>query len=317
VPAQGLVQDELERVEVLLRARDPDQHEVITAEVERLLAGGGKRLRPMLVLHSAHLCAADIEKAIYAAAAVELLHTATLVHDDLIDHSPVRRGVHTMNAHRSPGTTVIAGDYLFARAAFLASRTDSVRLMRRFAETLMTICSGEVRQMFDGHSAGVTREDYVRRIYAKTASLISMSSQAGAALADVRPEEAGALEKYGDNLGLAFQVVDDVLDFVADEEILGKPVGGDLRQGLVTLPLLLFLEEEQEHPAVLRAVDTGMPAAVNEAVSAVASSSAIERSLEVAREYAEQARAALDVFPGSRHRDGLLELVDFAVQRSF
>jgi octaprenyl-diphosphate synthase len=318
LPTQELVQAELERVERLLRERDPDQHDVVAAEVNRLLDGGGKRLRPTLVLHSTHLCGADPERGVYAAAAVELLHTATLVHDDLIDQSPVRRGVHTMNSHCAPGTTVIAGDYLFARAAFLASQTDSVRLMRRFAQTLMTICSGEVRQMFDGRWGVVTREEYMRRIYAKTASLISMSSQAGASLAEVGPDKAEALETYGDSLGLAYQIVDDVLDFVADQETLGKPVGGDLAQGLVTLPLLLFLEEEPDHIGVRRAVGPGASAAlVQEAVRAVAGSAAIERSLEVAREQGKRARAALRVFPESGHREALLALVDFAVDRRF
>jgi geranylgeranyl pyrophosphate synthase len=318
VPAQDLVQADLARVEELLRQRDAEQHEIVAAEVNRLLDGGGKRLRPTLVLHSAHLCGADTDRAVYAAAAVELLHTATLVHDDLIDGSPVRRGVQTMSSHWSAGTTVMVGDYLFARAAFLASQTDSVRLMRRFAETLMTICSGEVRQMFDGQGGLVTRDEYIRRIYAKTASLISMASQAGASLSGIDGEEAEALRTYGDSLGLAFQIVDDVLDFVADEETLGKPVGGDLRQGLVTLPLLLFLEEEPDQPAVRQAIRAGARGEiVQEAVELIARSSAIERSLDIARDHGERARSALRVFPESSHREGLSALVGFAVDRRF
>ncbi len=318
VPAQDLVLDDLERVEELLRERDPEQHEVIAAEVARLLAGGGKRLRPTLVLLSASLCGAETNGAIYAAAAVELLHTATLVHDDLIDRSPVRRGVHTMNSHRSPRTTVITGDYFFARAAYLASQTDSVRLMKRFAETLMTICGGEVRQMFNGRDGQVTRGEYERRIYAKTASLISMAAQAGASLADVSAEEGEALATYGDSLGLAFQIVDDVLDFIADETTLGKPVGGDLSQGLVTLPVLLFLEEYPDDVTVRRALGTGRTKErVDEAVAAVAGSPAIERALDVAREHAQTARMALGAFADSPHRDGLLALVDFTVHRRF
>jgi len=313
-----LVRDDLERVETLLRERSPGQHEAISVAVDHLVNGGGKRIRPTLVLLSAHLCEADVDKAIFAAAAVELLHTATLIHDDLIDGSLMRRGAQTLNAHWSPGATVLTGDYVFAHAAHLASRSGSTLLMQCFSETLMTICNGEIHQMFNGHRSQTSREKYERRIYAKTASLISMAAQAGAILAQVEKEKWEALKIYGEQLGLAFQIVDDVLDFTADETELGKPVGGDLRQGLVTLPTLLFLENNPAHPTVRRTLN-GKPSeeTVKAAIQAILNSSAIERALEAARGHVDQAKSMLEGFLDSSYHTALLDLADFTVRRRF
>lgn len=332
-----LISDDLERVEDLLRERPEGQHEAVGAAIDHLVGGGGKRLRPALVLLSAHLCNAEVEHAVLAAAAVEMLHTATLVHDDLIDGSLMRRGVETLNAHWSPGATVLTGDYVFARAAYLVSQTGNVRLMRRFAETLMVICNGEVRQMFDGGRTAwasvpasldgggslltcrvPTFQEYEQRIYAKTASLIALSAEAGAILANADGKVVEALRLYGERLGLAFQIVDDVLDFVADEGTLGKPVGSDLRQGLLTLPVLLFLKEEADHPALRRVLTQDRSdQAVQEAVWAVAGSPAIDQALEVARERADQAKVALGWLPDTPHQEALLALADFVVRRRF
>jgi geranylgeranyl pyrophosphate synthase len=317
LPFLDLIRNDLERVEVILRERPPEQHEAVGVAVDHLIGGGGKRLRPALVLLSAHLCGADADRAVLAAAAAEMLHTATLIHDDLIDGSLVRRGTETLNARWTPGATVLTGDYVFARAAYLVSLTDNVLLMRRFAETLMVICNGEIRQMFDGRWGEGTRQEYEQRIYAKTASLITLSAEAGAILAEADNGTRGALRTYGERLGLAFQIVDDVLDFVADEQTLGKPVGSDLRQGLVTLPLLLFLEAEPDHPAVRRALKGADEVAVQEAVRTVAGSPAVQRSLEVARGYIEQASAALAPCPSGPYREALEDLARFVVERRF
>jgi len=317
LPFFDLIRDDLERVEALLRERPPEQHEAIGVALDHLIGGGGKRLRPALVLLSARLCEAEPERAVLAAAATEMLHTATLIHDDLIDGSLMRRGMETLNAHWPPGATVLTGDYVFARAAYLVSLTDNVLLMRRFAETLMVICNGEVWQMFDGRRGRSTRPEYEQRIYAKTASLIALSAEAGAILAEANEGTKTALRTYGERLGLAFQIVDDVLDFVADEDTLGKPVGSDLRQGLVTLPLLLFLEAEPEHSAVRRALNDADETAVQEAVRAIAGSPAIGRSLEMARGYAEQASAALAPCPPGPYLEALRDLARFAVERRF
>lgn len=319
-----LVREDLGRVESLLLEQSSCQHEAIGVAVDHLIGGGGKRLRPALVLLSAHLCGAEMDRAVFAAAAVEMLHTATLVHDDLIDGALVRRGTETLNAHWSPAATVLTGDYIFARAAYLASRADDIRLMQRFAETLMVICNGEVQQMFDGRHGRASHREYAQRIYAKTASLIVMSAEAGAILAGASEETMAALRAYGEQLGLAFQIVDDVLDFVADDETLGKPVGSDLRHGLITLPVLFFLEADPDQPAIRQAL-LGSPSeeTVQKAVRAVVGSSAIERALEVARQHGRLAKEALNKLQISNSERGqlyltaLLELADFTVRRRF
>lgn len=322
LPFFHLIQDELAHVEALLREHSPDLHPMIAGAVEHLLGSGGKRLRPALVFLSARLCGADLSLATFAAAGVEMLHTATLVHDDLIDGSLMRRGVETLNAKWSPAATILTGDYLFARAAYLVARTENVRLVQRFAETLMVICNGEIRQMFDGRYTPGGRipdlEEYRQRIYAKTASMIALAAEAGAILARADEATIRALRTYGEHLGLAFQVVDDVLDFVADERTLGKPVGSDLRQGLLTLPALLFLEGNGDHPAMQRILSQGASdESVREAVQVIAASPAIDRSLQVARCYVQEAKNSLDIFPASEYRAALLELADFVVQRQF
>ncbi len=312
------IQDDLQRAEGLLRESEPDRHPAIAGAVELLLGSGGKRLRPALVFLSARLCGADPDAALFAAAGVEMLHTATLVHDDLIDGSLMRRGTETLNARWSPAATVLTGDYLFARAAYLVARTENVRLVRRFAETLMVICNGEIRQMFDGRGKVPTFQEYERRIYAKTASLIAFSAESGAILAHTDEATIAAMRTYGERLGLAFQVVDDVLDFVADERVLGKPVGSDLRQGLVTLPVMLFLEHGGDHPALQRILTHGpSDPTVQEVVRAIAASPAIEHSLRVARDYIREAKEALQLFPSSEYKTAFLDLADFIVQRQF
>ena len=314
----NLVEQDLGKVETLLREHPPEQHEAIGLAVDHLIDGGGKRLRPALALLSARLCEADIDLAVYAAAAAEMLHTATLVHDDLIDGSLIRRGVETLNASWTPAATILTGDYIFARAAYLVAQANSIRLTQRFAETLMVICNGEIRQMFNGQPHHAALLEYERRIYAKTASLIALSAESGAILASAHRKEQEALRTYGERIGTAFQIVDDVLDFVADEETLGKPVGSDLRHGLATLPVLLFLKAEPNHGA-LRQVLAGNRSEdmTREAIQAVIASPAIEEALATARQHAHHAKMSLDRFADTPDRTALFDLADFTVDRHF
>jgi octaprenyl-diphosphate synthase len=318
----NLIESDLGKVEDLLQEKPPEQHDAIGQALDHLIGGGGKRFRPTLVLLSAHLCGADVDRAVYAAAAAEMLHTATLVHDDLIDGSLVRRGVETLNASWTPAATILTGDYVFARAAYLVAQANSIRLTQRFAETLMVICNGEIRQMFDGQPNQAALVEYERRIYAKTASLIALSAESGAILADAQGDKREALRAFGERIGTAFQIVDDVLDFVADEETLGKPVGSDLRHGLATLPVLLFLEAGSDHAAsrwAVRQVLAGdrSEGMVKEAVQAVIESSAIEQALAKARQHADHAKKALGGLANTPYRTALLDLADFTVERQF
>lgn len=314
----GPVEDDLAAVEAVLRAHPPGEHTAISSAIDQLISGGGKRLRPVLVLLSARLCGAPVGPAVLAAAAAEMLHTATLVHDDLIDGSLMRRGVETLNANWTPAATILTGDYAFARAAYLVTQTGNLRLTQRFTETLMVICNGEIRQVFDGIANQNTVNAYKARIYAKTASLIALSAEAGAILASAKKDQQRALRKYGEQIGMAFQIVDDVLDFVADEKTLGKPVGSDLRQGLATLPVLLYLKGDEENPVMRQVLDGNRSEdLVRKAVRAVTTSPAIEEARAMATKHVETARAALQGFADGPYRTALLDLAHFIVDRQF
>lgn len=272
---------ELATVEQKLRATDDDEFPLLHLALDRVFGSGGKRLRPALAILAAQAGpqAVEARRIVALGAAMETLHTASLVHDDLIDNAPVRRGVETLNAWMSPAATVLAGDYLFARAAVLISETEHVGVIARFADSLRQLCDGELRQMFRNafvnlpglaRSLGLdggadmkapiaatatvedtlallpSEEDYERRITGKTAALFATSAQTGAMLAVASPGDVDALRRYGLCLGRAFQVVDDVLDFTSTEAELGKPVGSDLRGGHLTLPVMRFAQAQPQ-----------------------------------------------------------------------
>jgi geranylgeranyl pyrophosphate synthase len=316
---------DLERVEHKMRAPVHPEYPQLAAVLDSLLGSGGKRLRPALALVAGRFHPADDEKLVSLAASVEMLHTATLVHDDLIDGALLRRGNPTLNANWSTGATVLTGDYLFARAASLAAETDHVRVMAIFADTLMTICSGELRQIFDRRQ--VPRLDseparkaafarYDQRIHAKTASLFAAATEAAAVLGDAPEAEVVALREYGQLLGTGFQIVDDVLDFQGNEDILGKPVGSDLREGIVTLPVLYYLQEHPDDERVAAVVrGEGQDSLVHEVVSAIQASGAVERAMGRARDFVAKSQTALTTLPEGEPRHILSALADYAIAR--
>jgi geranylgeranyl pyrophosphate synthase len=312
------IQDDLARVEEKLREKPRLEYEVLTAAIEHLLASGGKRIRPALVILVSRLYSARIEPEVLAlATAVEMLHTASLVHDDLIDGALLRRGIPTLNATWTPGATILTGDYLFARAADLGARTGSPRVMRMFAETLMVICSGELKQQFSDLPTRARRDDYYARIYAKTASLFALATEAAGVLANATEEEVAALREYGLSLGTAFQVVDDVLDFIGDETRLGKPVGSDLRQGLITLPTLCYLEQHPNDELIVRLLRDGHGSEedIHRAVQAIRESGAIDTALEEARNFAHRSLLALQQLPSGSPCQPMQDLADFVIRR--
>ncbi len=316
---------ELQRVEEKLREPLHPDYPALGAVLQHLLDSGGKRLRPALALLAGRVYGADIEKLVSLAASVEMLHTATLVHDDLIDGALLRRGNPTLNASWSPGATVLTGDYLLARSAVLAVETESVRVVAIFANTLTTICSGELRQVFDRHSfprVGSEREwdatlqRYDQRIHAKTASLFAAATEAAAVLGSAPEPELKALRDYGHYLGMGFQIIDDVLDFEGEEEVLGKPTGSDLREGIVTLPALYYLrahpDDERLALAVSNGADDGL---VLELVSAVRQSGAIPQAMDRARAFIVQSQAALAALPEGEPRSAMHALAEYTISR--
>jgi len=316
---------DLDRVERKMRELAHPEFPQLAVVLQSLLESGGKRLRPALALLAGSFHPVDLDKVVSLAASVEMLHTATLVHDDLVDGALLRRGKSTLNARWSTGATVLTGDYLFARAASLAAETGSVRVMVIFADTLMTICSGELRQILDRHELPRLDSEqdwrqaldrYDQRIHAKTASLFAAATESAAVLSNAPADQVAALRDYGHLLGMGFQIVDDILDFEGEQEVLGKPVGSDLREGIVTLPALFFLRlhpNDERVAAVLR--DGGNDGLVREVVAAVRESGAVAQALDRASRFIAQSQAALVSLPEGQPRNMLHTLADYTVTR--
>lgn len=299
-----------------MRAQGEDSHPDLRAALEHLLAAGGKRIRPTLGLLIGHMLGGNVEKLITLGAAVELLHTATLVHDDLIDGALLRRGSETLNARWSSAATVLSGDFLFARAARLAAETDHLSLMRLFAETLSTIVNGELTQLFSARG-NINRDNYYQRIYAKTASLFEMSTQAAALVSTENEMWVESLRKFGYEIGMAFQIVDDILDFAGDEATVGKPLGSDLLQGLVTLPAIYYAESHPDNPDVRSLAEGGWGDHEHmiRLVQTIRQSDAVQQAMSEAEECIERALACLAVFEMSPERQALEDLARFVVDR--
>jgi len=317
IPLLEPIRPDMEQVECLL-------HETLTTVEEPLRSallpalGGGKRLRAALVVLVGRLFEVSTAPFYSLAAAVEVLHAATLIHDDVLDEASLRRGRGTLHTLWPVGATVLAGDYLLARSVSLVAELDDPRIVRILAQTLDTMCAGEIRQMLFTKGNHNRREDYYHSIEAKTASLFAAALHMAGILAGAGELQIDALIQFGRELGTAFQIVDDVLDLVADETVLGKPVGSDLRQGLITLPVLLFMEQEPDHPLLQRALEPTPPQEiVQQAVQLVAGSPAIPHALEIAQGYVSEAQAALDAVPPSPYRTALLDLAEFVVRRQF
>lgn len=315
----GPVAEDLDRVEAELAQVAQVGYPVLAALLDHLLEIRGKRIRPALVLLSAGFYDYPLDRLTKLAAAIELLHTATLVHDDLIDEAVTRRGMPTLQTVVSGRATVLVGDFLFARSASLCTETGSIRVMRVFGETLTTICDGELRQIFSHGNLETSRDDYYKRIISKTASLLRTATETGAILSNAPEEAIAALRSYGENLGIAFQIADDVLDYTGDESKLGKPVGNDLRQRIITLPALWLLENRRDGrvlSAVFDSVGTEEEdEAIRRAVGAILDSPAIDYSLGVARDHCQKARAAIEGLPDTPHRRALLSLTEYVADR--
>ncbi len=312
------IRDEMKAVEARLLDTAQVEYTPLAEVVEYIVSSGGKRIRPALVLFATRFHDVEFHRVVSLAAAVETLHTATLIHDDVVDHSSLRRGRPTINAFWTDGASVLAGDYVFARAAGFAAATGSVRVMELFANALKTIVDGELRQIFRRRDGFPPRDDYYHRIYSKTASLFTLATEASGVLMDAQEAEVRALRDYGYNLGMAFQIVDDVLDFVGEVRKLGKPIGSDLRQGTVTLPVYCFAELHPEHPALVAYWNGGndRDMAVDELVEAIRTSPAIDAALAEAGNFVAKAIEALDVLPDVPARASLRDLASYVVRRN-
>jgi geranylgeranyl pyrophosphate synthase len=315
----------MEQVNLLLRHTASRVDEPLRSMLGRTL-GGGKQLRPALVIVTGRLFDAPLVPFRRLAAAVDMLHAATLIHDDLVDSSPLRRGQETLHRIWPAGAVVLAGDYLLGEATTLVGELERPRIARVFAGILRTMCAGEIRRMLAVHGGGGAsspegalrrwREEYYRDIEDKTASLLAATMEMGAILAGADEGQIEMLRRYGQGLGIAFQIMDDVLDVTGDERVLGKPAGSDLRRGLPTLPTLCYLEMT-EGGGPVRVVLSGQrdERHVQAALQAIRTSGAIEASLCEASLHARRSQEALASFPDGRWIRILCALADYTVHR--
>ena len=309
------VQDDLLHVKATLKSVSHVDFHWLSQQLEYVVRESGKGIRPALTLLSGKFYQYDLKYLLPMAVSVELMHTATLIHDDAIDKAVVRRGQPTINKIWGEEIAVLMGDYLFAKAGEFAADTQTPLALKLFSQTLATISSGEINQFLGSFKLNQSREDYFKRIYGKTASLFSLATESGAILSKAPEESVAILKEYGDNLGIAFQIVDDILDFVATEEILGKPVGSDLTQGTLTLPAMLLMEQSPEDNPVKRLFETGDKDNVKLAIEMVRGSSIVEDCYRVASEYCDKACRNLKSLPDCPGRQSLLALANYVLKR--
>jgi geranylgeranyl pyrophosphate synthase len=286
------------------------------------LSSGGKRVRPALTLLAAEFREHERERSLIMASAVELLHLATLIHDDTVDNAGMRRGKPTINKLYGNHVAVLLGDYLFATSATFVCDTGVVRVIRRFSETIMELASGQLIEFFTTFDPTKARKLYNERIYRKTASLFCTSAESGAILSDAPEHEVKALRQYGYNIGMAFQIVDDLLDVQGDASEIGKPVGNDLLQGVLTLPAIMLMERyPNDHPidSLFAAIKSGqgdVTELLDRSVGMITDSNIIPDCFTVIREYCSSASEALAVLPDCPPRRSLSDMVDFIRERS-
>ena len=314
---QALAAPGMAKVNALIRARLASDVVLINQIAEHIIGSGGKRLRPMLVLLAAQAAGYRGNNEALLAAIVEFIHTATLLHDDVVDESDLRRGRKTANALWGNAASVLVGDFLYSRAFQLMVEADDMRVMRILADTTNRIAEGEVLQLLNVRNPDVDEAAYLRVIERKTAVLFSAATQLGGLIAGVPDAHENALATYGMNLGFAFQIADDVLDYVSDAGTLGKNIGDDLAEGKATLPLIYAIERASPEQAasLRRAIETGGLDSLDNIIGAIRDSGSIERARERAQAYADAARAALSVLPASAAKDALEVLADYALRR--
>ncbi len=313
----GPVAEDLILVEDLLESVKRVDLAPLRLMLDHALAPRGKRLRPALVLLAGTFGDYNLNRLVPLGTAIELLHTASLVHDDVVDGATSRRGRPTANAVFDNALTVLLGDFMFANAAEMVTRTGSLPVTRLFALALMKMTNGELDQDSAAFDVGRDVQHYLWRIGGKTAALFGHSTQGGALLAGCSEGQVEALRSYGYNLGMAFQIVDDILDFTGNEAEMGKPAGGDLLEGTITLPALFYLESAPPENPVRRflAADSDRAAFLPDALAAVVESEAIGRAQGMAQEFVDRALHGLSALEATDARRTLDELSGYVLSR--
>ena len=313
------VETDLETLLGDLRSLIGAGHPILQAAAEHLFSAGGKRLRPGIVLLISRALAADGQltpRHRRLAEITEMIHTASLVHDDVVDEASTRRGVDTVHSRFDARVAVLAGDFLFAQASWHLANLDDLEVVKLLSRVIMDLADGEVKQGLFRFDTAQSFETYLEKSYCKTASLIANSSRAAGVLSGCAPSELDGLYRFGRQLGLAFQVVDDILDFTGSDQQLGKPAASDLASGYLTAPTFYAMEE---HAALKPLIDRelGEPGDLDQALEMVRSSRAIPRTRELAETFAREARDSLAWMTDSPSKRALLELPDFVLSRLY
>ena len=316
---KALVEADLTAVNEEILTRMRSEVELIPELADYLISSGGKRLRPMLTLAAAKLCGFDGRSHIALAAAVEFIHTATLLHDDVVDGSELRRGKQAANLVYGNQASVLVGDFLFSRSFQLMVTSGHLRVLDILSNAAAVIAEGEVLQLATANNTATTEDTYLEVIQAKTAALFAAATQVGAVVAARPDAEEEALESYGRNLGIAFQLVDDALDYSGNQAKLGKSVGDDFREGKITLPVVLaFRRGSDDERAFWKRTMEKMEqtdADLEEAMKLLEKHGTVDATIERARHYGAIAKDALAIFPESETREILQELVEFVISR--
>jgi octaprenyl-diphosphate synthase len=315
---QALASADMQAVNALIRSRLASDVVLINQVAEHIIGGGGKRLRPLLHLVAARAAGYRGRDHIALAAVIEFIHTATLLHDDVVDESDLRRGRKTANAVWGNAASVLVGDFLYSRSFQMMVELDRMRVMRILADTTNLIAEGEVLQLLNIGNPDTDETAYLKVIERKTAVLFGAATRLGAVLAELPREQEEALARYGLDLGFAFQIADDVLDYVSDAGTLGKNIGDDLAEGKPTLPLIHAIAQSAPAQAerLKRAITSEGLDALPDVLTAIRDTGALDFARERARQYAHSAREALAVLPRSEARDALALLADYAIDRT-
>jgi octaprenyl-diphosphate synthase len=313
------IQDDLDQVEKIIREKVQSELGLVDSSSRYIHKSGGKRVRPALLLLSAKACGYCGEKGPAYAAVTEFIHTATLVHDDIVDGATTRRGQQSVNALLGNDFTVLLGDFLYIRAIALAIEAGSLEMLEVICEITLRMIEGMILELTRGGAVDLTEEEHLDILKRKTAYLFFGCARMGGLLGEASPERIQALGDYGMSMGMAFQVADDLLDFTADEKVLGKPVLSDLKEGHVTLPIIYALEAEPRALATVQAVlERGTIDEVSrkEILDLVRRTRALERARHVAEGFARKAQAALEALPESSYKDTLAALAYYVIDRN-
>lgn len=320
-PLLDLVAKDMEKVNVQILSHAQSHVELIPQLAQHLIDSGGKRLRPMLTIAAAQMCEYDGNCHVDLATAVEFMHTATLLHDDVVDESDLRRGRRTARLIWGNQASVLVGDYLLGQAFRIMVTTGSLAALKVLADAAAVIAEGEVMQLAAAHNTSTTEDAYLKVINAKTAALFSAAAEVGAIIAGRNDAEREALESYGRNLGVAFQLVDDALDYSGKQAQLGKSVGDDFREGKITLPVVLSYRrgDTKQREFWKRVMEEGdqRDGDLEMAINLMAQHGALEATVERSRHYGAIARDALEIFPESQHKSALVDAIRFSVARVY